>query len=175
MKEANSRMVALAEGLIDWGLDFFVYVPSSHSAPVIRILEARGVKAIMANREEEAVGIAAGISITGKKSTIIMQDNGFGNALTALTTFANSYHVALPIFANTRGGYGEYNSMIHAISEFVPDLIKTSGIKVQSLGISDSPQVWQKSTYALAQLAATQKRPIVGLFESLFPEMETVA
>ncbi len=49
-----------------------------------------------------------------------MQDNGFGNALTALTTFAVSYHLPLLIVANTRGGLGEYNSMIHTISAPVP-------------------------------------------------------
>jgi sulfopyruvate decarboxylase subunit alpha len=87
MREANSRLTALVEGLSDWGIEYFVYVPSSHSAPVIRGLISAGVSNVMANREEEAVGIASGLALTGKKTAIIMQDNGFGNALTALATF----------------------------------------------------------------------------------------
>ncbi len=174
MKEANSRLAALVNGLSDWGIEYFVYVPSSHSAPVIRALDSAGVANVMANREEEAVGIAGGLALTGKKVAIIMQDNGFGNALTALATFAQSYHIGFPIFANTRGGLGEYNSMIHSISESNPELLKKIGIRVEELSISDSPQVWQSSTHAAAKLSVIQRRPIVTLFESLHPGMETI-
>ena len=174
MKEANSRLGALVDGLTDWGIEQFVYVPSSHAAPVIRKLEASGVKSVMANREEEAVGIAGGLALTGVKVAMVMQDNGFGNALTALATFAQSYHTGFPIFANTRGGLGEYNAMIHSISESSPELLKKLGIRVENLGISDSVEVWRSSTEAVSKLAVIQRRPIVTLFESLHPGMETI-
>jgi sulfopyruvate decarboxylase subunit alpha len=174
MKEANSRLQALVDGLSDWGIEQFVYVPSSHAAPVIRGLEAQGVKSVMANREEEAVGIAGGLALTGKKVAIVMQDNGFGNALTALATFAQSYHIGFPIFANTRGGLGEYNAMIHSISDPSPDLLKRLGIRVENLGISDSVEVWRSSTESVAKLAVIQRRPIVTMFESLHPGMESI-
>lgn len=174
MKEANSRLSALADGLTDWGIEHFVYVPSSHSAPVIRKLDSLGVPNVMANREEEAVGIAGGLALTGKKVAIIMQDNGFGNALTALATFAQAYHAGFPIFANTRGGLGEYNSMIHSISESAPDLLRKLGIRVEELEISDSPEIWRAGTLAAAKLSVIQRRPIVTLFESLHPGMETM-
>lgn len=174
MKEANSRLQALVDGLTDWGIEQFVYVPSSHAAPVIRGLEAIGVKSVMANREEEAVGIAGGLALTGKKVAIVMQDNGFGNTLTALATFAQSYHIGFPIFANTRGGLGEYNAMIHSISDPSPDLLKRLGIRVENLGISDSVEVWRSSTESVAKLAVIQRRPIVTMFESLHPGMESI-
>jgi sulfopyruvate decarboxylase subunit alpha len=174
MKEANSRLSALVDGLTDWGIEHFVYVPSSHSAPVIRKLDSLGVPNVMANREEEAVGIAGGLALTGKKVAIIMQDNGFGNALTALATFAQAYHTGFPIFANTRGGLGEYNSMIHSISESAPDLLRKLGIRVEELEISDSPEIWRAGTLAAAKLSVIQRRPIVTLFESLHPGMETM-
>jgi sulfopyruvate decarboxylase subunit alpha len=174
MKEANSRLQALVDGLSDWGIEQFVYVPSSHAAPIIRGLEAHGVKSVMANREEEAVGIAGGLALTGKKVAIVMQDNGFGNALTALATFAQSYHIGFPIFANTRGGLGEYNAMIHSISDPSPDLLKRLGIRVENLGISDSVEVWRSSTESVAKLAVIQRRPIVTMFESLHPGMESI-
>jgi len=174
MKEANSRLQALVDGLSDWGIEQFVYVPSSHAAPVIRGLEALGVQSVMANREEEAVGIAGGLALTGKKVAIVMQDNGFGNALTALATFAQSYHIGFPIFANTRGGLGEYNAMIHSISDPSPDLLKRLGIRVENLGISDSIDVWRSSTESVSKLAVIQRRPIVTMFESLHPGMESI-
>jgi sulfopyruvate decarboxylase subunit alpha len=105
---------------------------------------------------------------------MIMQDNGFGNSLTALATFAQSYQAGFPIFANTRGGLGEYNSMVHAISDHNPELLKKIGIRVEELGISDSPEVWRSSTEAVAKMAVIQRRPVVTLFESLHPGMETI-
>lgn len=172
MKPTNSRLSALVSGLQDWDIEIFVYVPSSHAAPVIRGLEDAGIKSVMANREEEAVGIAGGLALTGKRVAIVMQDNGFGNALTALGTFALSYHTGFPIFANSRGGLGEYNSMIHSISEAVPDILTRLGIRVERLGISDTPDVWRTSTTAAARLSQIQHRPIVTLFEALHPGLD---
>jgi sulfopyruvate decarboxylase subunit alpha len=123
----TTRSDAVVEGLGDWGIEAFVHVPSSHVAPVIQGLEAAGVNGILANREEEGVGIAGGLALAGRKVALVIQDNGFGNALTALTTFAKAYHLGLPIVANTRGGLGEYNAMIHSFSEAVPDLPRASG------------------------------------------------
>lgn len=172
MKAANSRMSALVQGLQDWNIESFVFVPSSHAAPVIRGLVDAGIKSVMANREEEAVGIAGGLALAGKRVAIVMQDNGFGNALTALGTFALSYHTGFPIFANTRGGLGEYNSMIHSISEGMPDILTRLGIRVERLGVSDTPTVWRTSTEAVAKLSQIQRRPIVTLFDALHPGLE---
>lgn len=171
MKPSNPHFDAVVDGLTDWGATDFVHVPSSHSAPVIRGLLAHGVRAVMANREEEAVGIAGGLALTGRKVAIVMQDNGFGNALTALGTFALAYHVPLPIFANTRGGLGEYNAMINTISEAVPDMLTRLGIRVERLGVSDLAVTWRSTVTAAAELAVIQHRPIVTLFDALHPAL----
>jgi sulfopyruvate decarboxylase subunit alpha len=160
---------AIAGGLVDWGVETLLHVPSSHSAPVIRALQARGVHSLVANREEEAVGIAGGMALAGARAAIVMQDNGFGNALTALSTFAKAYHVPLPIVANTRGGPGEYNAMIWNFSDAVPDLLRALGIRTERLGPGLSPVAWRTTTRAAAELAWTQRRPVVTLFDSLHP------
>jgi sulfopyruvate decarboxylase subunit alpha len=171
VKVSNPRFDALVTGLRDWGVQDLVYVPSSHSAPVIRGLARAGVRAVMANREEEAVGIAGGLSLAGRRAVIVMQDNGFGNALTALATFAGAYHVPLPVFANGRGGPGEYNAMIHGISEAVPALLRAIGVRVEELTPSQSPEAWRMSASAAAELAWMQHRPVVTLFEALHPAL----
>lgn len=172
MKKAGPRLNAIVDGLMDWGIEIFVYVPSSHAAPIIRGLEARGVKSVMANREEEAVGIAGGLALTGRKVAIIMQDNGFGNAMTALATFAMQYHIPIPIFANSRGGLGEYNAMIHSISEAVPEMLASIGIRVERLGANDRVDIWRANVTAAAKIAVMQHRPIVMLFDALHPLIE---
>jgi sulfopyruvate decarboxylase subunit alpha len=166
---------AIADGLVDWGAEAFVHVPSSHAAPVIRALQARGVRSLLANREEEAVGIAGGLALAGTRAAIVMQDNGFGNALTALATFAAAYHVPLPIFANTRGGPGEYNAMIHAFSDAVPDLLRALSIRTERLGPGGSPAVWRVTARAAADLAVIGRRPVVALFDALHPALRAEA
>jgi sulfopyruvate decarboxylase subunit alpha len=175
MKASNQFFDAVVDGLTDWHIEDFVYVPSSHSAPVIRGLQDRGVRAIMANREEEAVGVAGGLALAGRRAAIVMQDNGFGNSLTALATFAVQYHTPLPIFANIRGGPGEYNAMIHSISEAVPDLLGAIGVRVERLGVSDPAPIWRATVSAVAELSTIQHRPVVTLFEALHPSLAVTA
>lgn len=117
------------------------------------------------SREEEAVGIIGALALAGRSGAIIMQDNGFGNALTALTTFALSYHLPLLIVANTRGGLGEYNSMIHSISEPAPDLLRAARIPTFSLGRLNPPADWEATVFEAGRHARMTHRPVVVLME----------
>lgn len=163
---------SLAEGLLDWGLDGFVYVPSSHIAPVIERLQEAEVPAYLANREEEGVGIAGGMALFGRRVALLMQDNGFGNALTALMTFAAAYHISLPVVANTRGGLGEYNSMIHTFSGRVPQMLREAGLRVEELSPADPPAIWHATGKAAGELSTTTHRPIVVLADVMHPGTE---
>ncbi len=117
------------------------------------------------SREEEAVGIIGAVALAGRFGAIIMQDNGFGNALTALTTFALSYHLPLLIVANTRGGLGEYNSMIHSISEPAPQMLHAAGIPTFALGRLNPAGDWGATVYEAGRHARMTHRPVVVLME----------
>jgi sulfopyruvate decarboxylase subunit alpha len=169
MSARSMRSDAVVDGLRDWGVETFVHVPSSHVAPIIAGLEEHGIPGVLANREEEGVGIAGGLALADRRVAMVMQDNGFGNALTALTTFAKAYHVGVPIVANTRGGLGEYNAMIHSFSEAVPDLLRASGIRAESVGPSESPALWRRTATACAELAVMTHRPVVLLMDVMHP------
>lgn len=175
MKDSGTHLLALADGICDAGITTFCHVPSSHAAPVIRDLERRGLRAILANREEEAVGIVGGLRLAGVPAALIMQDNGFGNALTALSTFAMAYHLPLPVYANQRGGLGEYNCMIQAISGNMPQILAAAGIRVEHLGPAQSAAVWRVTARAAAELAAIQRGPVVTLFAALHPGLEVMS
>src|SRR5438045_9683043 len=54
------------------------------------------IRSFPVTREEEAIGIMGGLALTETPAVLIMQDNGVGNFLTALTTFPQAYH--LPCF-----------------------------------------------------------------------------
>jgi sulfopyruvate decarboxylase subunit alpha len=127
------------------------------------------VRGLLANREEEAVGVAGGLAMAGRRTAIVMQDNGFGNAMTALTTFAKAYHIPMPIIANIRGGLGEYNSMIHSFSEAVPQMLASAGVRVERLGPAESPELWRTTTRAVAEHAVMTRRPVALLLDVMHP------
>ena len=70
-----------------------------------------GFRIVPIPREEEGIGILSGLSLAGTRALMIIQDNGVGNLLTALNTFALPYHLPMLVLVTRRGGLGEYNSL----------------------------------------------------------------
>ena len=146
------------------------YVPSKSIAGIITGLECKEdhdgtVVVFPVSREEEAVGIVGALPLAGKFGVVVMQDNGFGNSLTALTTFAVSYHLPMLILANTRGGLGEYNSMIHSISAPVPELLRSANIVVFSLDRRNTPEDWHATVAEAGRHSKMTYRPVVVLMD----------
>lgn len=160
---------AVAEAIRDAGVDMVGYVPSVTIAPVIKHLIAAeeqpgpSPRVIQLSREEEAMGVLGALAFTGRLGAVVMQDNGFGNALTAMTTFLQSYHLPLLIFANTRGGLGEYNSMIHSISQPMPGVLRAFGFPVFEIDHSLDEQRWGQVVREAAVHAEMTYRPVVVL------------
>lgn len=161
---------ALATGLRATGADLIGYIPSVSVAPVITALvhsdggrDGESPHVFPLSREEEAMGILGALPLTGKFGAIVMQDNGFGNALTALTTFNLAYHLPLLIVANTRGGLGEYNSMIHTLCQHVPNLLNQVGVRVFELDRRSTPEDWQAVVTEAGSHARMTFRPVVVL------------
>lgn len=109
------------------------------------------------------MGVLGALPLTGGFGAVVMQDNGFGNALTALTTFSVAYHLPLLIVANTRGGLGEYNSMIHTFCQHVPGLLDRVGIRVFELDRRSGPDDWEAVVAEAGVHARMTFRPIVVL------------
>jgi sulfopyruvate decarboxylase subunit alpha len=161
---------AIANGIRASGAELVGYVPSVSVAPVITALveadggrDGQSAHVFPLSREEEAMGILGALPLTGKFGAIVMQDNGFGNALTALTTFNLAYHLPLLIVANTRGGLGEYNSMIHTLCQHVPDVLARVGLRVFELDRRSDPGDWQAVVTEAGTHARMTFRPVVVL------------
>ncbi|HWL59276.1 MAG TPA: thiamine pyrophosphate-binding protein [Microbacteriaceae bacterium] len=159
-----------AAGIWTAGVDQVGYIPSVTIAPVISALVAEdgganGVsrRVTPLSREEEAIGVLGALPLTGRLGAVVMQDNGFGNAITALTTFSLSYHLPLLIFANTRGSLGEYNSMIHSVSQPVPAMLRLLGLPVIELDRRTSAKDWGDVVAEAGRHARMTYRPVVVL------------
>lgn len=160
-----ARGVAAARAIERLNPDLVAYMPSNVVAPIVTYLQDRPISLLVIAREEEAVGIVAGAALAGKIGVIVMQDNGFGNALTALATFPVAYHLPMLIVANTRGGLGEYNSMIHTISQAAPSMLSAVDIPVFYLDRTHPIADWEDTVFEAGRHAAMTHRPVVVLMD----------
>ncbi|WP_241488089.1 thiamine pyrophosphate-binding protein [Leucobacter japonicus] len=166
----QDRHAEVVQAILALAPDGVGFVPSASIAPIIKSLVAHGEAGDLEqvyplSREEEAIGVMGAYPFAGKFGVLVMQDNGFGNALTALTTLAVSYHLPLLIVANTRGGLGEYNSMIHSISAPVPELLRSTQIPVFTVDRRNSAEDWGATVREAGNHARMTYRPVVVLME----------
>lgn len=81
----------LAQQLIDEGYQLFVGVPDSGLRAFTAELDALPVEHVIATWEAEAVGIAAGAELAGRKACIYLQNAGLGHAVNPLTSLCLPY------------------------------------------------------------------------------------
>src|SRR5262245_32881250 len=84
----DARSQAIIQAIDHIAPTHVLWLPSSTLKAVVDHVEQRARERAVASfpvtREEEAVGIAAGLTLGGAKPLLIIQDNGVGNSLTAL-------------------------------------------------------------------------------------------
>jgi len=114
-------------------------------------------------REEEGVAIAAGLELAGARPVLIFQDNGIGNLLTALLTLGHAYHLPLLAVVSRRGGLGEYNSMIHTISERAEALLDAAGVRWFQLDARTPVSRWTAEIERAWAFARATHRPVFVL------------
>jgi sulfopyruvate decarboxylase TPP-binding subunit len=155
---------ALLDGLRRLELEFLPYVPCSTAAPVLaEIGRWPGTRTLPVTREEEGVGVVCGHVLAGRRAALMMQDTGFGNALTALLTFAVPYHVPAFIVATRTGGAGEINSAVPEYSERLPDVLNGAGLFHALLDARLPLEQWPAEIVALNRYARTAHRPVIVL------------
>ena len=78
------------------GFSFFTGVPCSHLTSIINgVINSNKIKYVGATSEGEAVGIASGAWLAGKKSVVMIQNSGLGNTINPLTSL--NYPFKIPI------------------------------------------------------------------------------
>jgi sulfopyruvate decarboxylase subunit alpha len=86
------------------GFNFFSSVPCSYLGPIIKSLsECDDYQYIPATREDEALGIAAGAYMGGKKPVVLMQNSGLGNSIDTLTSLILLYKFPILLIISWRG------------------------------------------------------------------------
>jgi sulfopyruvate decarboxylase alpha subunit len=81
------------------------------------------------HREEEAVGILAGLFLGGQRGAMLVQSSGLGNALNALGSLAMAYRIPFPLFVSLRGELGEFNPAQLHMGRAVPGCLDALTIR----------------------------------------------
>jgi phosphonopyruvate decarboxylase len=90
----------------------------------------RNFRYVPATREDEALGIAVGAYMGGKKPVVLMQNSGLGNSIDALTSLVLLYRFPILLIISWRG-YDENDFIEHSLmGKYMQDFLETMKIPV---------------------------------------------
>ncbi len=122
------------------GIKNFVGVPDSTMKHFIE----EGIvkkKIIFTTREEEAIGICTGMALSGEPSLVFMQNAGFANSLSTITSLVELYKIPLVLLIGWRGFLKNDAPEHEKIGKIQPELIKSLDISSRILDENN----WEKN------------------------------
>jgi len=108
--------------LLDGGYEFFTGVPDSGLKPFIDEIIESDVQHITATNEGQAIGIAVGAELAGKKSCVYLQNSGLGNIINPITSLCIPHNVRPLLVIGHRHTLPQHKVM-GEIDEKILDLI----------------------------------------------------
>ena len=119
-------------------ITYLPYLPDGVLAPLVRQAEDRPeFTVIPLTREEEGVGIAAGIYLGGGRPALLMQVSGLGNSLNAIGSLVMAQRIPLVMVITERGGLGETVSTQVPFGAAARRVLETVGIPTYDLIAED--------------------------------------
>ena len=132
------------------GYDWYAGVPCSFLTPLINyVISASSLNYVSAANEGDAIAIAAGASIGGKKSVALMQNSGLGNAISPLTSLIHTFEIPVLIICTHRGEPGLQDEPQHELmGNITKELFDCIGIGYESF-----PRATKEINSALANIS----------------------
>ena len=130
----------VCSGLYAAGSRDVVYVPDNPLSHVLAELgdQYADVRLMLATREEEAFGIAAGLYLGGRRPTVMLQSSGLGNSLNAITSLVLPYQIPMLIIVSMRGDAGEWNAAQVPMGRAVRTILDAIGIPHMTVATPDA-------------------------------------
>lgn len=161
MKEINQKL--MCNFLLNNNVENLIGVPDS----TLKHFISEGLKKkkiIIATREEEAIGIASGMSLSNSHSLVFMQNAGFANSLSTITSLVQLYKIPIIFLIGWRG-YMSSDAPEHVkIGKIQPVLLKTIGLASRIV----KDENWKES--CLWALKTSKTSPCALIIRRLFHE-----
>ena len=138
MKETYQREIF--DYLIKNKIKNFVGVPDSTMKHFIdQGLKCK--KVLLTTREDEAIGIAAGFALSKSNSLVFMQNAGFANSISTITSLVQLYEIPLIFLIGWRGFLSDDAPEHVKIGKIQPKLLNTLSLENRIL----SEKNWKKN------------------------------
>ena len=138
MKKNTQRKIF--DFFVKKGFNDFIGVPDSTFSEFIRYGLKKN-KIIITTREEEAIGVATGISLARNFSLVFMQNAGFANTLSTITSLVQLYQIPIIFLIGWRG-YLKTDAPEHIkIGQIQPKLLKALSLETRII----SEKNWRKN------------------------------
>ncbi len=108
-------------------IDYILNLPCERIKLLISLL-SESFDFLTLAREEEGIGISAGLFMAGRRPLMVIQSSGFGNCINALMSLTACYKLPLPILISWRGVYGEKIEAQKPLGKKLPRLLEAMGI-----------------------------------------------
>ena len=114
----------------DMGYDFYTGVPCSFLTSIINgVISDQRLDYVGATSEGEAVAIAAGAWLAGRKTVVMCQNSGLGNAVNPLTSLNHPFRIPTLFITTWRGQPGLGDEPQHEVmGEITARLLETMAI-----------------------------------------------
>jgi phosphonopyruvate decarboxylase len=100
----------------DRGFAFYAGVPCSFLTPIInRVISDPALEYVGATSEGEAVAVAAGAWLAGRKTVVMCQNSGLGNAVNPLTSLSFPFRIPTLLVVTWRGQPGIHDEPQHEL------------------------------------------------------------
>ncbi|MFW9820755.1 MAG: thiamine pyrophosphate-binding protein [Candidatus Thorarchaeota archaeon] len=92
------------------------------------IMDISSLDIVLVTREEEGVGISAGLSLAGNRPFMFIQSSGLGNSINAICSLIYAHELPLLIIASFRGYYNELIEAQKQLGKRLPGLLEGMGV-----------------------------------------------
>jgi sulfopyruvate decarboxylase subunit alpha len=153
---------AVCAGVWASGSRDVVFLPDNPLSHVMRAFrdEHPLVRIVPTTREEEAIGIAAGLYLGGRLPTVMMQSSGLGNALNAICSLLIAYQIPALLVLSMRGDPGEWNQAQVPLGRAIPHVLDAVGIQHVT---AERPDTTEEAIRLAAKLAFDTRCPAACL------------
>ncbi len=124
------KAASFIQSAADYGFNFYAGVPCSFLKPLINyVIDDGASEWISAANEGDAVAIASGAALAGRRAVAIMQNSGLGNAVSPLTSLNRVFNLPILLIVTWRGAPGLSDEPQHELmGKITPKMLDTMDI-----------------------------------------------
>ena len=125
--------------LLHEGIENFIGVPDSTMKHFIS-QGFKKKKILITTREDEAIGVAAGISLSKQNALVFMQNAGFANSISTITSLVQLYEFPIIFLIGWRGYLKNDAPEHYKIGKIQPELLRAVGLDSKTVTESNWKQ-----------------------------------